>query len=87
MTVETESSGTGGERKAADDDSVVIRLPSLRRLMRQCLPDETVQHLQAAQREQLLAIRSLVDAAIERLEKVERDESRRRQEPIDISVE
>ena len=33
------------------------------------LPEKTRQHLQAARRERLLALRSLLDTAIERLEK------------------
>ena len=42
-----------------------VRLP-LPRLFR--LPEETRQHLRAARRERMLAVRSLIDAAIERTE-------------------
>ena len=50
------------------ENEVVIRLPTIGRLMRNWLPDEAVQHLAAAQREQLLAMRACLDAAIRRLE-------------------
>jgi hypothetical protein len=36
--------------------------------MRNWMPEEAVQHLAAAQREQLLAMRSMLDACIRRLE-------------------
>ena len=36
--------------------------------LRSCLPKEFVEHMRAARREQLLAIRSLLDAALERTE-------------------
>ena len=49
-------------------DRMVLKLP-LPRWMR--LPEETRRHLRAARREQLLALRSLVTAAIDRLEKSE----------------
>jgi hypothetical protein len=37
-------------------------------LLRSMLPPEVRQHLRAAQREQLLAVRALIDAAIKRTE-------------------
>ena len=58
------------------DDEVVLRFPSLSRLMRAVLPDEAVNHIQAAQREQLLALRAVLDAAIARIEAAERGEAR-----------
>ncbi len=54
-------------------EHVVVRLPSPRRLLRSLLPEATVKHLYAARREQLLALRSIVDAAIERVEAAERE--------------
>jgi hypothetical protein len=56
------------------DDEVVLRFPSLNRLMRAVLPDEAVKHMYAAQREQLLAVRVLLDHAIGRIEAAEKDE-------------
>jgi hypothetical protein len=50
------------------ENEVVIRLPTISRLMRNWMPEEAVQHLAAAQREQLLAMRAMLDAAIRRLE-------------------
>jgi hypothetical protein len=49
-------------------DEVVIRVPTLSRLLRSIMPEEAVQHLAAARREQLLAMRACLDAAIRRLE-------------------
>jgi len=40
--------------------------------LRAFLPDEAVKHLYAARREQLLAVRSVVDAAIERVDAAEK---------------
>ncbi len=54
------------QRRAGDRSRAVLRT---------IVPDETRQHLRAAVREQLLAIRSLVDHWIGRLE--ERQEERR----------
>ena len=50
------------------ENEVVIRVPTLGRLMRNFMPEEAMQHLAAAQREQLLAMRAMLDAAIRRLE-------------------
>ena len=53
-------------------DEVVLRFPSLNRLVRAFLPAEAVKHLYAAQREQLLAVRSVVDALVSYVELAER---------------
>ena len=50
------------------ENEVVIRVPTLSRLLRNIMPEEAVQHLTAAQREQLLAMRACLDAAIRRLD-------------------
>jgi len=58
-----------------------------RTLLHTILPPETRRHLRAAQRERLLAVRSLVDAAIKRTEqepKPERAERPRRPESVRI---
>jgi hypothetical protein len=59
-----------GNRLGAEwkDDEVVLRFPSLNRLMRAFLPEEAVKHIQAAQREQLLAVRAVLDAVIARID-------------------
>ena len=49
-------------RAERTDDEVVLRFPSLNRLVRAFLPAEAVKQLYAAQREQLLAARSVLDA-------------------------
>jgi len=69
-TSETTATSFRAERT---DDEVVLRFPSLNRLMRAVLPDEAVKHMYAAQREQLLALRVIVDRAIERIEAAEND--------------
>ncbi|MGI9146003.1 MAG: hypothetical protein ACR2IK_05560 [Chloroflexota bacterium] len=52
---------------------MVVRFPSPRRVLQAFLPEQTVKHLYAARREQLLAIRSIVDAAIDRVETAEKE--------------
>src|SRR5437879_11629726 len=61
-------------RAERTDDEVVLRFPSLNRLVRAFLPAEAVKHLYAAQREQLLAARSVVDAVISYVEAAERED-------------
>ena len=51
---------------------MVVRFPSPKRFLRTFLPEEAVKHLYAARREQLLALRSIVDAAIARVEEAEK---------------
>lgn len=52
-------------------DELVIRLPTLTRLMRALLPEDAVRHIQAARKEQLLALRAVLDTAIERIDSAE----------------
>ena len=68
-------------------DEVVLRFPSLNRLVRAFLPEEAVKHLYAARREQLLAVRSVVDAAITRIEAAEREGAARAPHRTEIQVE
>ena len=63
-------------RSERSHGDVVVRFPSPRRILRAFLPEETVKHLYAARREQLLAIRSIVDAAIDRVETSEKEVTR-----------
>ena len=67
------------------ESEVIIRMPNLFAWLRDQVPDEFVTHMRAAQREQLLAMRSLIDRAIERNEQADsRGKSRRR---VEIEVE
>ena len=72
----TESEAVEGHAFRAErtHDEVVLRFPSLHRLVRAFLPAEAVKHLYAAQREQLLAVRSVVDAIISYVEAAERED-------------
>ena len=51
-----------------DKGEVVIRVPTPGRIMRQFMPEEAVKHMQAARREQLLALRCMIDAAIAKID-------------------
>ena len=55
----------------SDREEVVIRLPNLGAWLRDQIPNEFFDHMRAAQREQLLAMRSLIDAALDRNERSE----------------
>ena len=72
-------------RQPSDRDEVVIRLPNLASWLRDQLPDEFFQHMRHARREQLLAMRSLIDAALERTERA--DQRERGRTRTEISVE
>ena len=73
MTETTTSPRGQTFRAERTEDEVVVRFPSLNRLVRAFLPEEAVKHMYNAQREQLLAVRCLVDAAIERVEAAQRE--------------
>ena len=59
-------------RAERTEEDVVMRFPSPKRFLRAFLPEEAVKHLYAARREQLLALRSVVDAAIDRVDAAEK---------------
>ena len=90
MTTTTTTTGTsptpgaGSASTERTENEIVIRVPTLGRLLRAFLPEETVQHLNAARREQLLAVRSVLDAAIARMEE---DAGPRRVRRTEIRVE
>ena len=63
-------------------DELVIRLPTLTRLMRALLPEDAVRHMQAARKEQLLALRAVLDTAIERIDSAEHS-ARRTEIPVE----
>ncbi len=56
-------------------DEVVVRIPTLQSLMRRWLPEEAVDHLRAARREQLLAMRAMVDNMIERIDRADQEKA------------
>jgi hypothetical protein len=88
MTSEpTPTPGGQSFRAERTDDEVVLRFPSLSRLMRAVLPAEAVQHLRTARREQLLALRVIVDTALERIEAAERDSAHGAPRRTEIRVE
>ena len=74
-------------RAERTENEVVVRLPSPNRLLRAFLPEEAIKHLYAAQREQLLALRSMIDAAITRIEDAERDGGNLGPRRTEITVE
>jgi hypothetical protein len=70
QTMATDSGTTF--RAERTDSELHVRLPNPTRFLRAFLPDDAVKHLYAAQREQLLAMRCMIDAAITRIEAAER---------------
>jgi len=74
-------------RAERTDNEVVVRLPSPNRLLRAFLPDDAVKHLYAAQREQLLALRCMIDAAITRIESAEQEGANLGPRRTEITVE
>lgn len=83
----TETSRVEASRTTERSDrptEIVVRLPNVGAWMRQQLPEEFFTHVRAARREQLLAMRSLIDAALERNERGTRGATRTRTE---IAVE
>ena len=88
MHNETTPTITGqAARSQREEDEVVLRLPRPGRLLRYFLPAETVTHLRHARREQLLAVRSLIDKAIERIDTAEREGSNRTVRRTEIKIE
>jgi hypothetical protein len=84
---ETTSTQGSSFRAERTDDEVVLHVPSLSRLMRAFLPDEAVKHLYAAQREQLLAVRVVLDAAIARVERAEQQQGKGGPRRTEIRIE
>ena len=72
-------------RQPNNRDKVMIRLPNVGTWLRKQLPDEFFQHMRHARREQLLAVRSLIDAALERNERA--DQQGRGRTRTEITVE
>src|SRR5262249_54871785 len=64
----------------SEQSEVTVRIPNIF----SWLPEDFRNHMRAAQREQLLAMRALIDAAIDRIDEKQEPRSSRR---VDIAVE
>ena len=82
-----EQGANGGARVTAEAgrEEVVIRMPNLFGWLERQLPEEFMTHMRAARREQLLALRCLIDAAIERTERA--GQERRAGRRVEIEVD
>ena len=74
-------------RAERTQDELILRLPNPNRFLRAFLPDEAVRHLIAAQREQLLAVRAMIDAAVARIEAAEQEDAALTPRRTEITVE
>jgi hypothetical protein len=74
-------------RAERTQDEVILRLPTPNRFLRAFLPEEAVKHVYAAQREQLLALRCMLDAAITRIEQAEQEGASLGPRRTEITVE
>lgn len=86
MDDRTRASATAETR--GDQADFTFRVPNFGRVLQDMFPQEFRTHMRAAQREQLLAVRALIDAALERLDKpADEDEGRRGRSRVEIAVE
>jgi hypothetical protein len=74
-------------RAERTQDEMILRLPNPNRFLRAFLPEAAVKHLLAAQREQLLAVRAMIDAAVARIEAAEQEDAAFTQRRTEITVE
>jgi len=74
-------------RAERTQDEMILRLPNPNRFLRAFLPEEAVKHLLAAQREQLLAVRAIIDAAVARIEAAEQEDAAFTPRRTEITVE
>lgn len=72
------------ERERPEVQSVQQAWREFQASVRALLPEEFWEHRRAAQREALLAVRSLIDAALERLEEEERAARPKRVKKIEV---
>lgn len=70
-----------------DQAEFTVRIPNLGRLFEGMFPEEFRTHMRAAQREQLLAMRSLIDAALERVDRPTETKGGRGRGRVEIAVE
>jgi hypothetical protein len=64
-----------------------FKVPNLGKMLEDILPEDFRTHMRAAQREQLLAVRSLIDAAIQRIDQPDEDKTKRGRGRVEIAVE
>ena len=83
---EVEARAADAEARAheAEARSMGSPLEAMETLMGMVLPGEVRGHLRAARKEQLLAMRSLVDVWIARVDRKADEPARRRREPIPL---
>jgi hypothetical protein len=74
-------------RAERTQDELILRLPNPNRFLRAFLPAEVVKHLMAAQREQLLAMRAMIDAVVARIEAAEQEDAAFNPRRTEITVE
>ena len=70
-----------------DEDGIVIRIPRLDRWLTGWMPADAREHFLNAQKEQILGMRALLDAALQRIEENEREDERRQPQRIEIPLE
>jgi hypothetical protein len=70
-----------------DQAEFTIKMPNLGKMLEDMFPEDFRTHMRAAQREQLLAMRSLIDAAIERIDRPEEGKTKRGRGRVEIAVE
>lgn len=80
QTTASEASGI-----TAEQNHVMIKVPTFDRVMRAVLPDEALMHLRNARRESLLAVRSMIDARLQELDAADQASASSRR--VDIVVE
>ena len=74
-------------RAERTQDEMIVHLPNPNRVLRAFLPEAAVKHLLAAQREQLLAVRAMIDAAVAKIEAAEAEDVPSTQRRTEITVE
>jgi hypothetical protein len=83
---EVEARAADAETRARDAEAHAMGSPleAMETLMGMVLPVETRGHLRAARKEQLLAVRSLIDTWIDRVDRKPDEPKRRRRETIPL---
>jgi hypothetical protein len=68
------------------EDDYVVRIPNFSKALKGILPDDAAEHLRNASREQLLALRSLIDSGIDMIEKAEEKDKADKAKPIRTEI-
>ena len=82
--VEARAADAEARAREAEGSSMGSPLEAMETLMGMVLPGEVRGHLRAARKEQLLAVRSMVDAWIDRVDRKPDEPRRRRHESIPL---